>query len=461
MQPQILPSRAALVNRIELQFEYGQNLICLVGASGLGKSYLAESFITDKYPEFNKAFVKLSAHTKDSDLTVQLLQNSFRSPLIDQTVSLSDNFISLHNESSSGPCLWVLDGARHLSDEMIYQLQMLAKQTVEKVYILITAQSPLMVPEALDLHLEHLSLSESKTLMKMFFSQLPINEDPIFQTFLKESRGNPALLLNWRPAEQQVAQPSKSKYVKAQWHLTLLTILLALVMIAFVYKKEISQWLPEQNEGTTVETVISSEQVFTEKTVNDVVDSNSLQKTSSNSGKNGDKTLVEISESVNVIQNVELDQQNVAAVLSALTNQHDEVNLSIIEGSNINTVNKSLEQSLTTDSKIKTKVARSEEHSHTSLLAQPDTNWAIQLLAVKEKGIADAFITKNKPRILHLELYGTHRLETPWWIVVQSGFPTLESAKQAKNQLPSDILAGQPFFKKQTKIKQEITEFAR
>ena len=39
MQAQILPSRAALVDRIALQFEYGQNLIVLLGTSGLGKSY--------------------------------------------------------------------------------------------------------------------------------------------------------------------------------------------------------------------------------------------------------------------------------------------------------------------------------------------------------------------------------------------------------------------------------------
>ena len=46
MQAQILPSRAALVDRIALQFEYGQNLIVLLGTSGLGKSYMLETFIT-------------------------------------------------------------------------------------------------------------------------------------------------------------------------------------------------------------------------------------------------------------------------------------------------------------------------------------------------------------------------------------------------------------------------------
>ena len=471
MQSQILPSRAALVNRIELQFEYGQNLICLIGASGLGKSYLAESFITDKYTEFNKAFVKLSAHTKDSELTVQLLQHSFRSPLIDQTLSLSDNFISLHSESSSGPCLWVLDGARHLSDEMVAELQKLAKQTIEKVYILITAQSPMMVPQALDLHLEPLSLLESKALMKMFFSQLPVEEDPIFQAFLNESHGNPAVLLDWRSEEQQLAQPKPSKYAKAQWHLTLLTVLLALLMVAFVYKKEISELVPDKSGQPVVDTVLSSELVFTGKAANDVVAVPSVQEVASTGELDAindeEQPLIVVNDIPEAVQSIGSGQRRVAAVLSALTEPLDEVSEeegNLAEGTL--EVNKSIELPVLKDVETKRDIISSEnivsaEHSHLSLLTQADTNWAIQLLAVKDKVIADAFITKNTPRISHLEIYGTRRSEALWWIVVQSGFTTLESAKQAKAQLPSDILAGQPFFKKQTKIKQEITEFAR
>ena len=76
MQSQILPSRAALVDRIALQFEYGQNLIVLLGTSGLGKSYLLETFITDKYNDFNKAFVQVGAQMTDVQLMTQLLEQS-------------------------------------------------------------------------------------------------------------------------------------------------------------------------------------------------------------------------------------------------------------------------------------------------------------------------------------------------------------------------------------------------
>ena len=84
MQSQILPSRAALVDRIALQFEYGQNLIVLLGTSGLGKSYLLETFITDKYNDFNKVFVQVGAQMTDVQLMTQLLEQSFNAPLIDR-----------------------------------------------------------------------------------------------------------------------------------------------------------------------------------------------------------------------------------------------------------------------------------------------------------------------------------------------------------------------------------------
>ena len=104
MQSQILPSRAALVDRIALQFEYGQNLIVLLGTSGLGKSYLLETFITDKYNDFNKAFVQVGAQMTDVQLMTQLLEQSFNAPLIDHNLSLSQNYYQLAKQQQCGAC---------------------------------------------------------------------------------------------------------------------------------------------------------------------------------------------------------------------------------------------------------------------------------------------------------------------------------------------------------------------
>ena len=149
MQSQILPSRAALVDRIALQFEYGQNLIVLLGTSGLGKSYLLETFITDKYNDFNKAFVQVGAQMTDVQLMTQLLEQSFNAPLIDHNLSLSQNYYQLAKQQQCGACLWVIDGGRHLSDELIAELELLSKSAPNVLYIMIASQSKLPFKNAL------------------------------------------------------------------------------------------------------------------------------------------------------------------------------------------------------------------------------------------------------------------------------------------------------------------------
>ena len=148
MQAQILPSRAALVDRIALQFEYGQNLIVLLGTSGLGKSYMLETFITDKYNSFNKAFVQVSASVNDVSLMSDILEQSFNSPLIDHDLSLSENFYQLLQQQPCEACLWVLDNARHLSEELLQELELLAKNSPITLYIMLASQSKLAINNA-------------------------------------------------------------------------------------------------------------------------------------------------------------------------------------------------------------------------------------------------------------------------------------------------------------------------
>ena len=226
MQAQILPSRAALVDRIALQFEYGQNLIVLLGTSGLGKSYMLETFITDKYNDFNKAFVHISAQTTDAQLMSDLLEQSFNSPLIDHTLSLSENYYQLLQQQPCGPCLWVLDGGRQLSDEMLVELELLSKNSPNTLYIMIASQSKLPISNAVEIYLEALTLRESKMLMQWYFTDLPYDEDPVFSTFLAEAHGNPSLLLAWQPSEHVAEVIVKDK---VSWRLHLLILMLLLL----------------------------------------------------------------------------------------------------------------------------------------------------------------------------------------------------------------------------------------
>ncbi|WP_125720242.1 SPOR domain-containing protein [Pseudoalteromonas rubra] len=489
MQSQILPSRAALVDRIAMQFEYGQNLICLVGNSGLGKSYLAESFITDKYPEFNKAFVKLGAHTKDTELVQQLLENSFRAPLVDHKLSLTENFFVLYNEQPCGPCLWVIDGARHLSDELIQELQLLAKKAPDTLYILATAQAPKILPEALDIHLEPLSLVESRRLMAMFFQELPPQEDPIFSTFLHESGGNPSILLEWQQNQHQLTLKSKPTLSRKQLNLFLgaFVVITTLFLVAVVYQKDLTDLLRMQRDvaATQVEelpepTVLTTQQALSDNDKQSAEEAVAAQ--------NGDD-----------IQAVQ--QHDVQSILGALTVDHptqgdDQTNEPAQDSGHDGATGENSEQTtdqvteqvtdpvteaptvvaqaLTqetaaenpeasgTQEQIETPQAAgvSEQSGDLSdniwFMAQDSNAWTIQLLAVTDQAVAQRYVAQHK--LAQIRIAQVKRNNKDWWFVTLAPFATLDDAKQARANLPQAVLAGQPFFKRIVQIKQQIQQ---
>ena len=486
MQSQILPSRAALVDRIAMQFEYGQNLIALVGPSGLGKSYLAETLITEKYPEFNKAYIQVTAQMKDTELMTQLLQNSFRAPLVDQTQTLSENFFQLYQTQPCGPCFWVLDGARHLSDEIIEQLRILSAKSPVELFILVTAQAPRMLPSALDIHLERLSLSESKQLMAMFFKDLPMEEDPIFQSFLQESHGNPALLLEWQASQQSQLRAPQSKK-SYRWHLTALTVLLALLLVAFMYQKQIQFYFSEQvDRAEPLGTVLSAEQVLKAENVetqatkvleqrNVTVVKPSVE-ANEKKGELPRETLVEAPKDSTsdtvfaVLTALESSLPAKDVQITSLQNGSQSVTLEevdLVEETNIS-ANRNLDKQ-TVEAPEATELPNKSELIEQSaetknqeldlsptewLLTQQDSVWAIQLLAVKDKAIANSFVLANELKDVYI--YETLRSNVPWWVVIQAPFANIDDARSARQKLPDSVLAGQPFFKKFERIKQEI-----
>ncbi|WP_440054380.1 AAA family ATPase [Pseudoalteromonas sp. T1lg65] len=475
MQSQILPSRAALVDRIAMQFEYGQSLITLVGPSGVGKSYLAETLLTDKYPDFNKAYVKLTATSAELDVIRQLLEHSFRSPIIDQKLSLSENFRLLYSEQPSGPCLWVIDGARHLTQELAEELSKIAQFGLETVYILVTAQQPNLIPNSLDIHIEPLSIVESKRLMSMFFSTLPPDEDPIFKTFLNESSGNPSILLSWQSESEklELRDESDSLRVKAQWqwYAILGCVLLSLFMAAFLYQEDLSQLLSTQPESSeNIATVIPATQVFDDKTANTKVTKVTIPEepvTETSKGVSAEEPESEASQSaevagVNTILNV-ITAETKSAEPESIP-RSDGAAVFATEPFQANTetiITQQEEQSQVTSEQadpvpVATPSALAAVVDNTWFLAQRDEDWTIQLLAVRDVSIAQDFIAQYSQ--LELHMFQVIRGGQKLYIVCFGAFANGNLANEAKSTLPKAILENQPFLKQLNKIKQEITD---
>lgn len=451
MQAQILPSRAALVDRIALQFEYGQNLIVLLGTSGLGKSYMLETFITDKYNSFNKAFVQVSASVNDISLMSDILEQSFNSPLIDHDLSLSENFYQLLEQQPCEACLWVLDNARHLTEELLQELELLAKNSPITLYIMLASQSKLAINNAVEIYLEPLSSRESKQLMSWYFPNLPYDEDPVFSTFLNEAKGNPSLLLSWQPTEH-VADIVKKDKVSWRIHLISLLIIIMLLIIGLLYKNDMTQWWQtyyQNPPNQAIETAIPTSKVRAIANVDTKVEAANL---------NTEKAKVSLEQvSAESLDDVELHKNDVPAIVQSLTRQAQHSANST--QNQILAQNENTFDSMESPVKLEQKAIQPETSNNVSdnawYLAQPHNNTTVQLLAVTQEKITREFISQHNLSD-RAKVYQTKRNNKVWWVVTIGSYASLNDAKSALSALPGVLRKNKPFYKKISKIKQEI-----
>ena len=435
MQSQILPSRAALVDRIALQFEYGQNLIVLLGTSGLGKSYLLETFITDKYNDFNKAFVQSSAKLTDAQLMSDLLEQSFNNPLVDHNLSLSENFYQLLNQQQPGSCLWVIDGGRHLSEEFLVELGLLAKNSPITLYIMIASAAKLPVEHAVEIHLERLPLHESKQLMGWYFEKLPHDEDPVFQAFLAEANGNPSLLLAWQQ-DEYIADVKVKDKVSWRVHLLVLMLLIMFLIIGLLYKSDMSDWWQKHYEQGTIE--VDSTAISVSQAIAPIPDTVTKEKVA------------------DIQSTAEGERKNdISAIMQSL-NAGNEIN----EPISSDTLIKDEPVKELVQSKVNNEVDASSVQLPINEVSswyskQNDSNTVIQLLAVTQKQVVDDFIEQYALQ-LTAYTYQTQRNGKTWWVVTTGSFTSMNDAQQGMKNLPASILKNKPFYKKISKIKQEI-----
>ena len=435
MQSQILPSRAALVDRIALQFEYGQNLIVLLGTSGLGKSYLLETFITDKYNDFNKAFVQSSAKLTDAQLMSDLLEQSFNNPLVDHNLSLSENFHHLLNQQQPGSCLWVIDGGRHLSEEFLIELELLAKNSPITLYIMIASAAKLPVEHAVEIHLERLPLHESKQLMGWYFEKLPHDEDPVFQAFLAEANGNPSLLLAWQQ-DEYIADVKVKDKVSWRVHLLVLMLLIMFLIIGLLYKSDMSDWWQKHYEQGTIE--VDSTAIPVSQAIAPIPDTVTKEKVA------------------DIQPTAEGERKNdISAIMQSL-NAGNEIN----EPISSDTLIKDEPVKELVQSKVNNEVDASSVQLPINEVSswyskQNDSNTVIQLLAVTQKQVVDDFIEQYALQ-LTAYTYQTQRNGKTWWVVTTGSFTSMNDAQQGMKNLPASILKNKPFYKKISKIKQEI-----
>lgn len=492
MQVQILPSRQKLVDRIELQYEYGQSIVSLLGGPGLGKSYILESFVTDKYAEFNKIYLQLTVKTTDQQVISQLLEQTFSQPLIDLTHSLSENYLNLNQQQASKNTVIVIDNAQFLSEELTQEIEYLTQISESTFYVLTASTAKIHFKNSANIFFEALSFDESIELMSMYFSQLPNKHEPVFKAFVESAQGNPSLLLSW-DSSNLPTEVNKSKHGFMLLCLAFVVLMTLALSYLFEHLSQSNQiehlrQLSEQNNEKNISVVKQDKRDIKEVTVSienkkldnlptEVLEHNT-QADKLASDNESSEVIKLINEKKELLETSKNDRQEVVVSTILKPEQFDDsiTNLNnssatpnkIAESLNKTKVASSTEQgaaqkvkaqpqpleSAITRDAVLTPVAIEQDYDNTWFIQQNDSLVMLQLIGISQEHLINNF--KSAHNLNNLKIYKSTRYGGDWWVVTVGPFKDINQSQSYKNALPAQLKQLQPFSKTIKAIKTEI-----
>lgn len=498
MQVQILPSRQKLVDRIELQYEYGQSIVALLGGPGLGKSYILESFVTEKYSEFNKIYLQLTVKTTVQQVISQLLEQTFSQPLIDFTHSLSENYLNLNKQQASKNTVIVIDNAQFLSEELIQEIEYLTQISESTFYVLTASTSKIKFKNSANIFFEALSFDESIELMSMYFSQLPNKHEPVFKAFVESAQGNPSLLLSW-DSSNLVVEVKKSKHGFMLLCLAFVFFMTLALSYLFEHLSQTNQieslrQLGEQNKEQSIVVdnlstqVLESNRQVAKKEKNDVKGiSQNIEDTKLDNltievlekSNQPDKLIVITKEEKQNSDAIKLvkDKLAVVSTISKLE-QFDDLKVNSKTSSAMpNKIAESLNNTQRTPSAETVKVEETKvesqplassmikeaaltplviykDYDNTWFMQQSDSLVMLQLIGISQENFINNFIASHD--LNNIKVYKSKRYGGDWWVVTVGPFRDVAQSQTYKNALSAQLKQLQPFSKTIKAIKTEI-----
>lgn len=498
MQVQILPSRQKLVDRIELQYEYGQSTVALLGGPGLGKSYILESFVTEKYSEFNKIYLQLTVKTTVQQVISQLLEQTFSQPLIDFTHSLSENYLNLNKQQASKNTVIVIDNAQFLSEELIQEIEYLTQISESTFYVLTASTSKIKFKNSANIFFEALSFDESIELMSMYFSQLPNKHEPVFKAFVESAQGNPSLLLSW-DSSNLVVEVKKSKHGFMLLCLAFVFFMTLALSYLFEHLSQTNQieslrQLGEPNKEKSIVVdnlstqVLESNRQVAKKEKNDVKGiSQNIEDTKLDNltievlekSNQPDKLIVITKEEKQNSDAIKLvkDKLAVVSTISKLE-QFDDLKVnSKTSSATPNKIAESLNNTQRTPSAETVKVEETKvesqplassmikeaaltplviykDYDNTWFMQQSDSLVMLQLIGISQENLINNFIASHD--LNNIKVYKSKRYGGDWWVVTVGPFRDVAQSQTYKNALSAQLKQLQPFSKTIKAIKTEI-----
>lgn len=484
-----LDSQTQLLERMQLLTQFASNFVVVKGEAGAGKTWLAHRFLEAWSHDKNQSLVTCLANQEDEVNRGNILRQLFPQSMYSTTDSLNDS-VERILEGESCNIVIVVDNAHHASQALLAELWLLftgalhtPKQNIS--IVLFTASDSVssklsrlshgMEAKPVELDVDELSDAEAE----QFFDSLVLR-------YLDESveKRTKSAFTNTRPLPGEILALGEHKVEKKVIIRSLVgspakiaaTIAVILLLLFLGYrwllqspKPSVEPLEPASSEQTVIPTLDQPQDAATleqaEKANREMPDDltatdDSLalppavtsETASVGEAESGERVVI----TSDVVDALLEDKTDIAAEKATEIQQAvDSAKASDAQQANI------LPQETVVDVEVTEALQTPITFSFArdQLNALPSNSYTLQIAAMTEMEDVQLFLnqhTFDKP----IRVYPTLRGEEKWYIVTYDNFPSIQSARDAADNLPSEIKSLGPWPKAMSQVKREIERWA-
>ncbi|MBY6187821.1 AAA family ATPase [Marinobacter hydrocarbonoclasticus] len=479
----LLPSQRALLERFRYLTEYGDHLLVLHGASGVGKTVLAQSLL-EGADEFNQAYVSAQPRMDPAQLRERIVRQWAAAAVFDPHEPLADTLERVMPDGD-GRLMLIVDNAHQLADTLLAEIIALVMDQEElglRLTLVLVCEDGLVLrlqeqlPESyqsrlIPVEVPGLSGRERRKLYDQLVSRYPgklfINQAAVERQLAEQDGSARAVVDLVEMAKSR--PPLKQSLSEQRWALigigaVVLGVLLwalwpspkatpsdtATVALADHEDTVAPEVEPELSPAPgeaekRIETGASmAEPLAVSEPVGLAKPWTPLPETSEIPTSEADTLAVDVaaqtvSESVDEAQAV--PQAESAAVES-------EVMAPAIEDN---------PDALAVEAAPEPEVIQPVPLAEQSLLSRPDESYLLQLAVFSYPQLIGPFL-ESHGLSEGVKLYRIDREPQAWYVVVQGGFADRNAAQEAKDALVTSVKRLSPYVKSLKAVQKELSE---
>ncbi|WP_025821180.1 AAA family ATPase [Shewanella marina] len=188
----LLPTQDALLQRLQHNACYSQQMVMVVGKQGAGKTQIATSLVSDT-ETFNTAWLTCAKHTDSGEIRRKVVFQLFSDPIFDQDESLTDIFIRLAAGVKQHLHI-VIDDAHHMPLALWAEFMVLSQMKCHGYRIAITT---FVSPQFKREFFGELSAKQRSLVLPISVPALSLTErEQLYVQLINQSGVNPFLAID-------------------------------------------------------------------------------------------------------------------------------------------------------------------------------------------------------------------------------------------------------------------------